>query len=1236
MLNTFYENNAYYLHHLIKQYDRNIFSGVAGVLAAGGFLSYFYISHFEKQQVLNWVAYVVILAALRIGLSFFYKLKKISAQNYLITIYANFSLTALGWAYVSFVFLDLNNFTILLITYITLAAIATGSFVTLIGFKYFGLIYISVTLIPLILNTFFYSSVLRIELSIGTILFYLVVTTSFLKISSIARQNINNAINLRHIINTSLDAIISLDKSGLILDWNETAEYLLGWKRNDVLNLNISTVVDLKQANNFYQRLESIIEEPLSERRRTISINNKKKDELIVEAVLRPIGSGSNDFFSLNIHDLTVQIRKDQAIINAETQARHLLNSVDTGIMELDNEGNISFINDTALKALGYKRDHIIGQHFHTTLQYKDVNEVKTDWYHSPIFQLLNSGISKQFDNQVFWHKQGMMIYATLSSVPVYENDEPTGIILSFSDITKSFNLQQEQKRLLQISESSPDLMITFSLDGQILSINKSARDIFGLTLDSVTEGITLEDVFDQNNVLATLLDEAIPTAFTKNYWSGETYLHTLYGQDIAVTQYIMKLLDDTDNQYFSLIMSDITEHKQAEQLLIESKEEAESAAKAKSEFLATMSHEIRTPMNGVMGMSQLLMETKLDPEQYDFVSTIIKSGSSLLTIINDILDFSKIDADHLTLEELNFDLEMSALEICNLLLQKAREKNIELILNYSTECPKLVSGDAGRIRQILMNLVGNALKFTHTGHVILQVIPEVTQLDDPEKVTLNFSVTDTGIGIPEDKQNTLFDSFTQADSSTTRNYGGTGLGLAISKQLVELMGGNLKVQSKVDSGSSFFFSIEMPVVEHRKNFHQQSLHARRVLIVDDHSINLHVLRVQLMQFGMLVSTASNHTQALEVMHKAANRNKPIELAILDSNMPDMQGSELGQLILKDETIPTCPLVIYSSSAHKGDAKKYDRLGFSGYLTKPVLSDIMNKTLECILGEFDKTGKSPDHIITKYDVMESTQEQIRHEQFKGVRVLLAEDNPINQKVATKVLEKYDFIVSIADNGQEAVDMFYQQDFDIILMDCQMPVKDGIEASAEINASDRPAVPIIALTANAMESDRQLCLEAGMKGFITKPFNTQTLLASIHELLEGKLNPVELPDEDDKISDKPVIGIEPIDKKIISALQEMMDDDFAELLPAFRESTLSILESLEEAQINQDFPVMQRHTHSLKSSSANLGALTLSSLSKSMEQQCKDKIDVATEQLESLTNEFARVDAELSRLYPEIA
>jgi len=1003
-----------------------------------------------------------------------------------------------------------------------------------------------------------------------------------------------------------------------------TAESILGWRKSDVLNRHIADLIPLKQFEYFFSDLANIIKEADGERRLTQSISNKFKKDIVVELVLRAVNCDQHPFYSLSIRDLSQQIKIDQSIKEAETRFHSLLNLVDTGIIELTVDGHISFINETALNILGYGKNELIDQPFHSMLQPKDNQGQSIEWQTSPIYQLINSGVTRHFNNGVLFHKNGEILHISMQAVPVYKDDCIETAILSFTNITESFQVLQEQKRLLQISESIPEQMITFALDGNILHANKSARDTFSISEKQIEQGLSLRDLFIHPEHLKLLLDEAIPHAYTHDVWSGETTLNTSDNKALFVTQYIKKLIDDDDIQYFTLVMADITEQKQNQVSLQQAKDEAEAAVKAKSEFLATMSHEIRTPMNGVLGMSQLLTDTNLNHQQLDYVSTITNSGNALLSIINDILDFSKIEAGHLTLDPIDFDLERSAHEICILLMPRANEKNIELILNFSTECPRLVKGDAGRIRQIMMNLVGNAIKFTDKGHVILQLQPLANASSG--QVKLDISVTDTGIGIEKNQQQKLFDSFTQGDGSTTRKYGGTGLGLSISKQLAEIMAGKLRVESSPGKGSKFSFQVELPVVEHRHVLKHKPLQDKRVLIVDDHSINLHILRQQLLHFGMNVNATDHYQKALDVLHKADHKSKPFDLIILNYLMPDVDGAELGKMIMQDKTIPCCPLVIFSSTATRGDSKYFENLGFSGYLTKPTLTHELHDTLECVLGEYQASNSEHKPIITKYDVIDSRDDKIHDINFNGVKVLLAEDSPVNQKVATSILKKQGIKITLANNGQQAIDKFIEQDFDLILMDCQMPEKDGFKATAEINQiqQDREKqTPIIALTANVMKSDREQCLNAGMHGFVAKPFSSESLLNAIDEMLTTGSNQEK---SSTATTEKPNNNI--LDTTILNALKNAMEEDFDDLVPAFLTSSQQITDELRQAQQNQQFDIMQRQAHSLKSGSANLGALKLSAMARELEDQCKQKTIIDINQLNSIDQELQRVEKKL--------
>ena len=1237
MIRDGFNTRSPFLPRLIELYHQNLSAGIVGILVGAGFIAWFFLELAPSPYLLPWLAGMYGLAAMRILLFWLYRRGVFTRLAvYARCIQADMLLVACGWALVPLLFLDFSQHVLVLITFIGLAAIAAGAYSTITGFALLGVIYISLTLLPLLYATLASDHPYRGALAIGIFAFYLIVVVSNIRLSRAALHHMREADNfrrsevlIRNIINASVDAIVTLDADGMIIDWNRSAEFLIGRRKSDVLGFPVSAIVDLGADNDFYADLPRIIHHEHLERRRQARLINADDDELTVDLALRPIIAENEHFFTLNIHDLTEQIRKDRVIDDERKRAYKLLNSVDTGIVELDTDGHVRFINQTALQLLGYQQAEVIDKSFHQLFQHSDLQGLPQSWESSPIHRLLISGVSRRFTQMVLWHREQRPLHVTLSSVPVLKEQMITGSIISFNDITDSFNVLQEQKRLLQIAEASPNMMITFSLEGGILYLNKSARDIFGISEEQDSSRLHLRQLFRQEELLKLLLDEAIPNAYAQNYWAGEARLLTVYEQEICVTLYIMKLLDDSDQQYFSLIMTDISEQKQAQQSLIEARDQAEAAARAKSEFLATMSHEIRTPMNGVLGMAQLLRDTELDAEQADYVATIDQSGKALLTIINDILDFSKIEAGRLELEPLDFDLEVSIHEVCDLLRPTASDKQVELVLNVSPDCPQRVRGDAGRLRQILMNLVGNAIKFTHHGHVIIQVSP--VDLNDGV-ATLDFSVIDTGIGIPADQLDRLFDAFTQADGSTTRKYGGTGLGLSISKQLVTLMGGDIGAESQPGKGSRFHFTVDLPVVSERSYQPSARLEGRHILVVDDHSINLHVMRKQLQKFGMQVSVASRPQQALELLRASAAKGDPAHIAIIDYLMPEMDGGELGQHILADPEIPDLPLVIHSSAARKGDARRFESLGFAGYLTKPALSEVLHDCLALILGEYPQGRPADAPIITKYSVLESHQATTRGIDWKGTRVLLAEDNPVNRKVAISLLEREGFMVDSAEDGAQAVDAWRNGEFDIILMDCQMPVMDGYEATARIIGdaayAERPT-PIIALTANAMDSDRERCDRAGMQGFIAKPFTRDSLLNEILRLIGERI------DSGQQDSPAAVNGTENaaaphagkarddeplLDEGNLSSLREAMGEDFAELPAAFRDSTRDILRQLPEALSEGDLATQQRLVHSLKSSSANMGGLRLSALARELEQQCKNGQPLSRDQLQALERE----------------
>ena len=895
-----------------------------------------------------------------------------------------------------------------------------------------------------------------------------------------------------------------------------------------------------------------------------------------------------------------------------------------------DIDGNITFVNSKFEEITGYSSDELIGKNH----------------------RILNSGLhNAEFWEEMYhevshgniWHgevrniaKNGNFYWVDTTIVPFLdEDDKPVSYIAIRTDITERIHAQGLLNETLSfqkaIFEHAGVSIITTDVHGQITGFNAAAEDMSGYSADEMIGKQSpailhkMDEVVVRAQELSAELLEAVEPGFKVFVIKSDYNLPNRHewtyvrkdGRELPVYLTVTALHDSTGtiNGYMG-IASDISLFKEAEAQMIEAKEAAESSVRVKSEFLATMSHEIRTPMNGVLGMLGLLSHSSLDESQRHQIRVASNSANSLLGIINDILDFSKVEAGKMKLDLIEFNVRDELGEFIEAIAFRAQEKGLELILDTTRLTCLNVISDPGRLRQILTNLIGNAVKFTHRGEILITVMIETI---DEHNGRLCIDVRDSGIGIAADKIDGLFQSFSQADNTTTRKYGGTGLGLAIVKKLCELMDGTIWITSVEHEGSTFHIDIGVGLGEKCVlSVPSISVAGKSVLVVDDNETNRAVVRAQLEQWGMEVYEVEDPIMAFDYcqIRMAQGHVPPYDVALLDMQMPNMDGADLGAEIRNIRQCDGMKMVMMTSLGHRNDAARFAQIGFDAFFAKPTTTKDLLNALKVLFDE-GTTLEATNPLVTK-DYLGTLQEELSDVTWpSNARVLLVEDNPTNQIVALGMMDMIGLEADIANNGLEAIEAMQlaldTAPYTIILMDCQMPEMDGYEASTAIRegcAGDAyKEIPIVAMTANAMAGDREKCLMSGMSDYVSKPINLELLKITLMKWMKGTMNSISVsPMVSDTNKVKPQeetqelkVWDEADALKRLGGKKELLH----KIMRSFLDESVRMMSALNKAIDAWDLPSMQLHSHSIKGSSGNVSGQQVNASAKMIELAAKN-------------------------------
>ncbi|MHC4875140.1 MAG: hybrid sensor histidine kinase/response regulator [Planctomycetota bacterium] len=825
----------------------------------------------------------------------------------------------------------------------------------------------------------------------------------------------------------------------------------------------------------------------------------------------------------------------------------------------------------------------------------------------------------------------GRTTWVSTSKMPL--RDEAGQVVGTFG-ISRDITEQKEALIALKKSERQNRLIVDTALDafvamdetGTIVDWNPQAEKTFGWSREealgeNLGRLLVPQQYRDQHEAgLAKYLATGEQNVLQRRL--ELTALHR-NGSEFPVEMTISPISDDVST-LFAAFIHDISKRKKAERDLRESKEAAESANRAKSDFLANMSHEIRTPMNAIIGMTELVLDMELTQSQRDYLSMVRSSADSLLTLINDILDFSKIEAGKLELEAVTFSLRECLGDTLKSLALRAHREELELASHIDSAVPDWLVGDPARLRQIIVNLVGNAIKFTEQGEVVVHVDAD-EQLNGG--VLLHFAVSDTGIGIPPDKIGSVFGAFEQADTSTTRKYGGTGLGLTICARLSRLMNGTVWAESELGKGSTFHFTARFGLSDAPpKPVERRIVQGNRILVVDDNATNRLILDEMLSNWGIEVRSVESVDEAIVALREARETDKPFHLVLSDVHMPERDGFDLAQEMHDDPQMGEAVIMMLTSGDRSGDIAKCRDLGVASYLRKPVKQSELFDVLVSALG-IDATDES-------VPASESNEEAEDFE-LPPLRVLLAEDSIVNQKLALALLNKWGLTVSVAMNGAEAVEQVTAQDFDLVLMDVQMPEMDGLEATQKIRAQEEQSgghVPIIAMTAHAMTGDREQCLDAGMDSYVSKPVRAWQLKQEIGQFFRERIAAASSAEDQsseasgDTAAVKPEFAVDwPAALKIVQGDRALLRDVAA----AFLEESRQMMSQLKKARENCDGKLLQRSAHTIKASFRTFGVEDAHDIAFDLERAGKeDRLDDAMGRMPELEAAAAAVREQL--------